>query len=447
MELITSDISLLTLAAFAMTYVAAARFFTLGPLSLPCVTILTSIVYFYLMPALAFSGKGEAEFLGMYLLTLEWPHVAVFLYIVGVVFASLVMRKYLTTNPAAPREEDRQLNFIIMVALAALAVGGLVAQISLGRLSFSDSYVEAADAGYLAFINLFFTMMVPLTLVYMIRVDFSLPSWILLLVVSVILLQTGFRYRLILMAFGVASSYMLVRGIKVRIVYVVAGTLFGMLGGNLMVTSRTYGRGVDLTKLDGFSVADLLQSFGGEIGPLFSFSYVASNPLPDPVYATPWVVAASRLVPSFLWKDKPMPDYLDYYFGGFSVENAKAAGVAAPQHVEMLLQFGWIGLPVLAFLYFYVAGLIVKKLDGLGRESRVAGFSLVPAFFGFYMQTRGYFFQVLSDGLFLFAPLFVLYLGEGKRARSSLGAARATQGGYSRAAPVQGRNRAWASPK
>ena len=40
----------------------------------------------------------------------------------------------------------------------------------------------------------------------------------------------------------------------------------------------------------------------------------------------------------------------------------------------------------------------------------VAGCSLAPVFFGFYMQTSGYFFQILSDGLFIFGPIFLVHV-------------------------------------
>lgn len=84
--------------------------------------------------------------------------------------------------------------------------------------------------------------------------------------------------------------------------------------------------------------------------------------------------------------------------------------MAAPQHVEMLLQFGWMGLPFLAFFYFSLAIFLLTRLSRMGREVRIAAWALVPIFFGFYMPTRGYFFQVLTDGIFTFGPLFLLHL-------------------------------------
>jgi hypothetical protein len=109
-----------------------------------------------------------------------------------------------------------------------------------------------------------------------------------------------------------------------------------------------------------------------------------------------------------------------YFISGATVANADQAGVAAPQHVEMLLQFGWFGMVPLAFLYFSIAALLIYKLSRLGREARIAGCSMAPAFFGFYMQTRGYFFQVFADALFIFGPLFAMHIAS--RLRATVGA-------------------------
>lgn len=97
------------------------------------------------------------------------------------------------------------------------------------------------------------------------------------------------------------------------------------------------------------------------------------------------------------------------------MEGAEQAGIAATQHVEMLLQWGWLGLGPLSFLYFCIACLLLSRLHKLDRTVRIAGYSLVPAYFGFYMQTRGYFFQIFADAIFMLAPLYLLNLGSSLR--------------------------------
>ena len=414
MSLVISVFGIATLLFLTLAYFVSVRSFTLGAMSLPAMLLMTSFIYFYMMPLLSFAD-GPAAFLGMNIQSLEWPHLAVGLYALGAIAACLAARNSLVADPAQSRAGDGPLRMRLFWALLGAVALATLAQMLLGRLNVlsKEDYNWTDDVSDLAFINLFFTMMVPLAIVYLVRDDFGQRSLILLATVCFVLLMTGFRYRLVFVAFAVVVSFVLVRGRKVRTLYVVIGTLVGLLGSNIISNSRTYGAGIDVSRLEGIGLIEVLQSFGGEIGPLFTFSYITENPLPPYILAEPWVIAVARLVPSFIWSSKPYPDYLYVALEGFPID-ARAAGVAFPQHVEMLLQFGWAGLPVLAFLYFSFAIFLLRKLSQLGREVRVASWALVPIFFGFYMPTRGYFFQILADGLFTFGPLFLLHLAQPK---------------------------------
>lgn len=411
MSLVVSEFGMLTMAFMIYAYFVSARTFTLGAMSLPALMLSTSFIYFYLMPALSFTGR-DAEFLGMHIDSLQWPHLAVGLYAAGGVAACFAARGSLSVDPGIPYPKDRRVNMFMLTLLATSAVIATVTHVALGRMNIraSDDYQWSNDVGEYAFINLFFTMMVPLSIVYLVRDKFGVRSLAALTAASFVLLMTGFRYRLIFMAFAVTAAFLILRGKRVRTAFVLPCLLLGLLANNAMVNARTYGAGVNLSKLSDVTPTEILQSFGGEVGPLFSFSFIADNPIAEFIMADPWSIAVARLIPSFLWKDKPTPDYLYISLGGFP-KYAKEAGVAAPQHVEMLLQFGWLGLPILAFIYFRLAIVLLDFLGRRGLEVRVAAFALVPVFFGFYMPTRGYFFQILSDGLFTFGPLFLLTVG------------------------------------
>lgn len=422
MNLISSLMAIIGLTTLVVVYLIFASKTAFEGISLPCMTVITSGIYFYLMPGLvAATGKLEAGFFGMYIDSLIWPHFAVFLYTLGALGAFMSNRRRLAVNSAKSRHIEHRTNWTIFYLLCALAAAVVTAQVMLGRLNFTREIVAGnfSDlAQSLRFLNLFFTMLVPLTLVYLIKTDFSLRSLVLTAIITLILLQVGFRYRIIFLVFSVFASWMIIRGLKIRTSYVVLGSTAGLFLTNFLVNVRTYGAGLDLTQLEGMSFTDIFQSFGGEIGPIYVINHVASNPLPDIVYFEPWIVGIARLVPTFLWPEKPTADYLLYYSAGFSEQAAEKAGIAAPQQVELLLQFGWIGLPILAFIYFYFAAWLLSRINRLSREARIAGASLIPIFFGFYMQTRGYFFQTLSDGLFLFGPLFLMQIG-GRKPRSS----------------------------
>jgi hypothetical protein len=421
MDLIYTPIGVIGLATLVAVYFLFAAKVSLQGVSLPCMTVITSFIYFYLMPllALVFGGGLEEGFFGMYINSLVWPHFAVFLYTIGAAAAFVMHRRRLVINPALPRARERQANWKIFYLLCAVTLAALVAQTALGKLNITGSvnYVFAETAGNLSFINLFFTSMITLTIVYLIRTNFSVRSLIVLAVVMLIFLQIGFRFRILILASGTFASYMLIRGWKIRTVYIAIGSTVGIFLSNVIVNARKYGAGIDLSLIKGMSFTDIFQSFGGEVGPIYVITDIASKPLPGLVYFEPWTVGLARLIPSFLWPEKPTAGYFQYFIRGFWDESAAQAGIAAPQQVEMLVQFGWFGLPFLAFLYFSFAAYLVSRMNLLSREARIAGCALAPIFFGFYMQSRGYFSQVLSDGLFLFGPLFLMHYGTKVRRR------------------------------
>ena len=385
--------------------------------------MMTTFVYFYAMPVISLS-QGNNELWGMYLTSLEWAHLAVLLYALGASAAFIANEKYLLMNPAKIKPNERGLNKYVFIGLWAGAIALLMIQIMLGKFNVlgSENYEFAADSiGELAFINVTYNMMVPLTLLVVIRDDFKIRSLVFLAVVLLIFMQVGFRFRILITLCAVASSYAVTRNIKINALYACLGSVAGIYVVNIIGAIRRYGQGIDLSRLDDVSADKMLSSFGGEFGIVFALQYTAANPLPAPAYFEPWTVALARLIPSAIWPDKPTAEYLRSFILGFPIDNADKAGIAASQQVEMLLQFGWIGLPFLAFLYFGIATFLVFRLNQLSREARIAGCSMVPAFFGYYMQTRGYFFQVLTDGIFFFLPLFLVHYGvkETSRARTT----------------------------
>ena len=415
MELIDTPVGLFTFMSLLLTFIVGARVLPLGALSLPCMTVITSVIYFYLMPAISLAN-GIDEFLGMNLKSLVWAHWSVFLYIAGAATAFFVQSHVLLADLSVPRKVEPKMNLFAFNILWVLAVVGLISQIALGKLNLIGSEMYSLDADAideLAFITEAYNMMVPLTLILLLRDNFKWRSLLVLGLVLLVFLQIGFRFRIFIVLAAVATSFLIVRHIKIRISLAIVGGAAAVLLMNLLGQIRHYGQGVDLSRLESGSIGDFF-AFSGELGIVFVTAYIAANPLPDLAMFTPWTVAIARLVPSFLWHEKPKADFMDYLNTGFTAEGANRAGVAAPQQVEMLLQFGWFGVPFLAFLYFSIAVWLISRFHKLGRDARIAGCALAPAYFGFYMQTRGYFFQIFADAIFMFGPLFLVHAWETK---------------------------------
>lgn len=393
-----------------LIYLNAARKLPFGPLSLPSVMALTSIIYFYLMPIVALES-GQDEFYGLVLSTLVPIHTAAILYAIGAAFAFRQFSASLRVDPSAFRGDERRINSVVFWSLVALAVIGVFAQVALGKFNLfhQDDYVIKDSVSGLAFLNLSYSLMIPLVLVFLIRKNFSASSLFMLLIVLLVFLTIGFRFRIVILLCGAVSSFILIRKIKLGGFRAALGVASMLILVNFIGSIRNYSRGINFANIEGHALSDYIFMFGGEIGPVFTLSHIASTPPDELIFFDPWIVAFTRLIPTFIWPEKPFPEYLLLYSAGFPDPMAILSGVAAPQHVELLLQFGWLGLPFLAFLYFWVAGHTVYRLRRLSREARIAGCAIVPTLFGFYMQQRGYFFQFLLEYIFTILPLFLLH--------------------------------------
>jgi hypothetical protein len=419
-DFIDGTVSLLCLLPLLAIFYLSARSSPMAAVSLPCMTMLTSIVYFYMLPVIVLA-KGDMGYFGMYISSLVWTHVAIMLYALGAGWAFLVHRQRLASHPAEPRPWDSNTYNPVYWVLWGLATIGVAAQVAMGKLNLAGqaNYDFAAErVGELAFMTQAYNMMVPLTIMFAIRDKFKRWTWLVLPVVLLIFLQAGFRFRIMLLLAGLGTAFALTRRFRITTPIALGGLAVALLLSNVIGAVRRYGQGIDLTALTDDKIEDMTSSVGGEFGVVYVLNYTVEHPLPDPVMLEPWLVAIARLVPSFLWPDKPTPEYARHFIAGASAQGVETAGVAATQHVEMLLQFGWFGLLPLAFLYFSITGLLIGALLKQRYEARIAGCALVPAFFGYYMQTRGYFFQIFADALFMFGPLLILNFGSHLQRRS-----------------------------
>ena len=407
----SSYIGLPSFMALIIVLWTSSKALPLGSLALPSISIITSIVYFYIVPTLS-SKDGQLVFLNVCITRMDWIHVASLLYALGITAACALYRRLLIQDVIKLRRNEKNIDNITVLLLLAISGTGIIVLASTGRLNIigDDNYVLLRDDGGLAFLNLSFTILIPLIVIYSIKDNFKIKSLIMLAVTLYIFSFAGFRFRILILIVSIATSYTLVRGIKLKIYHALIGVPLALIAVNAFGMARTYGRGLDFNSISETGWSDLITSFSGETGVIFALSSVIDNPQSEFIFATPWTVAISRLVPTFLWPDKPSPEYLYYVTEGFDVIYRRSAGIAPPQQAEILLQFGWMGLPIVAFIYFSFACKLIGWLSRLGREGRIAGYAMAPIFFGFYMQQRGYFFQMMCEFMFMFGPLFLIYI-------------------------------------
>ena len=218
-QILTSDM-LLSLAPLVAMFVISVLASPLGSLSLPCMTMITSVFYFYIMPTFILID-GDYGFFGIYLTDLRAMHTAVLVYCLGAIAAFAMNWRVLNANPAASYPWDKKFNVPLYIVLWGMAVAGVIAQYVLGKLNITGNaeYRFASDNVLQnAFVTQALNLLIPLTAVQLIRDRFSPRSLLLFAAVLLVLLQAGFRFRIVILLATAAAVFAQQRGIKIGMV-------------------------------------------------------------------------------------------------------------------------------------------------------------------------------------------------------------------------------------
>lgn len=410
MSIIFSLAGIITFVLLILIFAWGVRSTALGALSLPCIMALTSFIYFFLMP-ISHVISGNASFFGLVLDDLDGVYLAVGLYALGAMAAMLLNRRILSKNPVDTYQRERTINLYALFAILALAISGVAAKVMLGLLNIGDDTDVSSSAINVNFLQLSDSLLISTTLVVLLIDRFRFRSLALLAFTVSVFVLDGFRFRIVILLSAALISFAISKGIRIRSAYVFFGGIIAIIVLNAIGLSRSYGSGIDLSRLGDRSLGELFGSFDAEIGPVFVLQHLTDNPPYNFIGLEPWYVAVTRFIPAFMWPNKPFPDYLLYYAWGFPDRHALTAGVAGTQQSEFFLQFGFLGLPFLAFGYYALALRLQRRLLFLSREARIAGTAILPAMIGFYSQQRGYTFQLLCELFFTLFPLFVMHWG------------------------------------
>jgi hypothetical protein len=221
----------------------------------------------------------------------------------------------------------------------------------------------------------------------------------------------GFRYRLALLFSGMLLLWYLARGRQPRVL-VVLSTIAGLLlVGGLIGLTRNYGRGLDLTALDGKNFIDiLLAGFGESVIFLTSGGVMSLIPAEIP-YAgiTPLISTILFPIPSQLLENKASSQYLSDATATLYGNDVVAQGSAILNYAEYFLMGGW---PVLIGGYLLL-GWLFRRLwlwFFWRQQEPVAQVTYVCAVVYLYViVSRGYLPQVTMLFCFTVLPLFIYY--------------------------------------
>lgn len=217
---------------------------------------------------------------------------------------------------------------------------------------------------------------------------------------------SGFRWRLVVLLVPMALLWFLTRQKRPKLAFlaiITAGLLFiaGFIG-----LTRTYGLGLDSSKLESVESAEIFEA-GFDEAHIFltTGGLIAQTPARYPyVGMTPLINAATFFIPRQLWPNKGTNEYISdaawLLYGG-----PQAGGSALLNIAEYYLMFGWPSLIGMSLLI----GVILRSLYSWFLANRFDISAQVvyatAVCFLYVAISRGYLPQVVSLMFFTVLPL------------------------------------------
>ncbi|MEA5474689.1 hypothetical protein VB716_10700 [Synechococcus sp. CCY9201] len=232
-----------------------------------------------------------------------------------------------------------------------------------------------------------------------------------LLAALTIYTSLGFRYRLVLLAIPILLLWFMARRKRPSLAMLavfLAGfiTLNGLIG-----LTRSYGRGLDLTAIEGQSTADLVDAGFGESAVFFTTSGVIEQAPGRSSFigGAPIINTLLFPIPRSIYPSKPDVPYgaeaTAMLYGG---ENF-ARGSAFLNYAEYYLIAGWPSLIALSALLGWLLRRLWNWFLIRQDEPFAQALYLLTASYLYVVISRGYLPQVVMLFGFSVAPLFWLY--------------------------------------
>ena len=177
-----------------------------------------------------------------------------------------------------------------------------------------------------------------------------------LLLVIITYLTQGSRFRLVYLVIALATVFYLYRKRRPNpILWLGFGIGFYLLMGVIEVT-RNYSRGLDLTKLEQYSVEDISNNASNE-SRVFFFSGEVINTVSDTnsyIYFEPVYTAILMPIPRVFFPWKPDAEYLNDI--QLQILGTDATGAAFLNYAEYYYAFGWFGI----LFFSFIMGVLLK---------------------------------------------------------------------------------------
>lgn len=235
--------------------------------------------------------------------------------------------------------------------------------------------------------------------------------YLVLILVAWIYLNSGFRFRLVLLIINLATIYYITKSTRPSLlVWSILGVAFILFMG-VMEYSRTYEKGLNLQRVEGKGAEELFEGGTNEARIFMASGAVMSQVQNkgDYAYIDPIMNGVLMPLPYTIFPQKRA--FLGYMAGRVdSVFGRYGTGVAVMEYAEAFVAFGWIGVFLLGAFMGYLSKRIWNYFAA--SDGELLPLLTLAAFNGFlYIYiSRGYFAQILTACFFyMIIPLFLFH--------------------------------------
>ncbi|MBT1705340.1 O-antigen polymerase, partial [Chryseosolibacter indicus] len=273
--------------------------------------------------------------------------------------------------------------------------------------------VEKITGGFANYLNLALNIIIPgIALLFGYYVRTKKGKWWFLITFTLafcLFVTLGFRYRIVLLVGSLAIIYYLLKQKRPNLIWSTICVFFFISFMGIMNLSRSYNRGLDLTKLQGKDTRGYYES-GLQEAKIFQTSGAVLTLVPDKhpyVGLRPVIATLLFPIPSAIYTEKNSADYL------FSVldtiySKKYSKGAAFLMYAEHFLALGWFGVVIGGF----AIGWFFRKLWNWYLINRfnplITVAYAITVIYLYVIISRGYLPQVTMLFFFTVFPIYLV---------------------------------------
>jgi len=231
-----------------------------------------------------------------------------------------------------------------------------------------------------------------------------------------IFVTLGFRFRLILIAVPLLIIWYLLRRQKPNFAIIGILALALIFSSGYIGLTRSYGRGLDASALEGVANEEIFaEGFGESSVFLTTSGMIAITPDSNPyVGIQPLLSVLQFPIPRALFPGKDTFGYLERSIGNLFGNSFFGSGAAILCYGEWFLISGWSSLVLLSVAFgFGLRCLWNWFLIRQGEPLAMVCYAVTVSYI-YVVVSRGYLAQVVAGAAFTVAPLFWLYYRQAK---------------------------------